>query len=72
MDQDWISTGKANRLLNIGITDLTFRLKFRECLRFRMTPGGQFRWFKPDVAALAASGEEKQEEPDKPKGPKVA
>lgn len=56
--EEWIPTGKANRILNIGIGDDTFREKFRDCIRWKMTPGGQFRWSREDVEAVACMGED--------------
>ena len=53
VDQDWISTGKANRLLNAGIGDTTFKEKFRDCIPWRLTPGGHYRWLRAAVEEIA-------------------
>lgn len=53
MTELWISTGEANRIFNCGISDCTFRNKMRGIIRSRLTPGGNIRWFKPDVEAAA-------------------
>ena len=53
---EWISTGAATRLANLGITEQTFRLKFRECIRWKLTPGGHIRWSREDVEAIAQNG----------------
>lgn len=53
MTDAWISTGKANRILNAGICDATFRDKFREFIPWKLTPGGQFRWLRAAVEELA-------------------
>jgi hypothetical protein len=55
--QDWITTSQANRILNIGICDRTFREKMREALPWQLTPGGQIRWSRAAVEALAQMGE---------------
>lgn len=53
MCDDWISTGKANKLLNCGMCTKTFRDKFRNLIPYKMTEGGQFRWNRKAVEALA-------------------
>lgn len=58
MRDPWISTGKANRILNSGICDDTFREKLQNSVRWKRTPGGQFRWNREDVEALARKDEE--------------
>ena len=52
MDQDWISTGDATRLLNAGIGTKTFRLKFRDCIPWKLTPGGHYRWLRSAIDTL--------------------
>ena len=52
-DTNWISTGKANQILDCGIADATFRDKFKDCLPWRKTPGGQFRWLRKAVEEVA-------------------
>ena len=52
VEQTWISTSKANRLLDLGICDDTFREKFRPYLPWKLTPGGQFRWLRAAVLEL--------------------
>ncbi len=54
-DQDWISTGKANRIFGGGIDDRTFRDKFRGCIPNKLTPGGHFRWLRSAVEKLKPS-----------------
>ena len=54
----WISTGQANKLVNIGICDRTFREKFRECLRWKLTPGGHIRWSREDVESVAVNSDQ--------------
>jgi len=56
---EWISTGKANRIFDGGIDDRTFRDKFRDALRTKLTPGGQFRWLRTEVEQLAHAPEAK-------------
>lgn len=58
MREPWISTGKANRIMDLGICDATFRDKFRGSIRWKLTPGGQYRWSREDVEAVARMGEE--------------
>ena len=50
--QAWIATGKANRILDLGICDDTFRDKFRDCIPWKLTPGGQMRWLRSAVEEL--------------------
>ena len=50
---EWISTGDANRLLNGGICGKTFRDKFRDCIPWKLTPGGHIRWLKSAVEDIA-------------------
>lgn len=52
-NQEWISTGDANRILNCGVCPRTFRDKFRDCIPWKVTPGGQYRWLKSAVEELA-------------------
>lgn len=54
VNQDWVSTSRANRILNCGICDDTFREKFRESIRWKLTPGGQYRWNRKDLEELAS------------------
>lgn len=51
--QDWISTGRANQILNIGICDDTFRDKFKDSIPWMLTPGGKVRWNRQAVLELA-------------------
>ena len=53
LDQVWISTTKANQILDGGICDRTFREKFRECLPWKLTPGRQLRCLRAAVEELA-------------------
>lgn len=57
MREEWIGTGKANRILNTGICDDTFREKLKNSVRWHLTPGGQFRWNREDVESLARKNE---------------
>jgi len=58
-DKNWISTGKANKIFNQGIDDRTFRDNFRDCVQNHLTPGGQFRWFRPEVEQLRDAPKDK-------------
>ena len=49
----WISTGKANRILDGGICDDTFRDKFKDSLPWKLTPGRHMRWLRSAVEDLA-------------------
>ncbi len=51
----WISTGEANRIFNGGISDNTFRDKFRGCITNRLTRGGQHRWLRAEVEKIATA-----------------
>lgn len=53
MKAEWVSTSQANRILSIGICDRTFREKFRESIRWVLTPGGHIRWSQEDLRVLA-------------------
>ena len=52
-DQEWISTGKAAKLL--GYSRWTFLDKFQDCLPCRVLPSGHRRWLESAVSQLAAS-----------------
>ena len=56
MTEEWITTTAANAILNTGISDRTFRDSFRDCLPWKPTPGGKFRWLKVAVEELAHAG----------------
>ena len=49
----WVRTGEANRILGVGITEKTFRDKFRDILPWHWTKGGRMEWLKEAVEALA-------------------
>ncbi len=49
----WISTGAALKLMNLGICATTFREKFRDCLPWKLTPGGHIRWNRAAIQELA-------------------
>jgi hypothetical protein len=53
MIPEYITTTEANAILNTGISDRTFRDSFRDCLPWKPTPGGKFRWLKSAVEELA-------------------
>lgn len=58
MRDPWISTGKANRIMDLGICDRTFREKFKDSIRWKFTPGGQYRWSREDVETVKRMGDE--------------
>jgi hypothetical protein len=53
LDLPWITTHEANLIMDVGICDATFRLKFRDCIRWKLTPGGHYRWLKVEVQEIA-------------------
>jgi len=53
MSGDWIPTSEANDIFDGGISDQTFRLKFRDYLPWKLTPGGKLRWLRSAVQELA-------------------
>lgn len=52
MTENWVSTGDAMRMLNLGIHVKTFREKFRDFIPCRKTPGGHLRWNAAAILAL--------------------
>jgi hypothetical protein len=58
MTATWISTGKANQILDSGFNGQTFRTTLRDAIPWKRTPGGHFRWLRSAVEALAASNEQ--------------
>ena len=50
MSEEWISTGKAARM--VGYHRVTFLAKFQYALPCRILPSGHRRWLKSAVVAL--------------------
>ena len=55
---DWINTKTANEIMDSGVTDRTFRDKFKDIIRTKKTPGGHLRWDKESVKAAAGEDSE--------------
>jgi hypothetical protein len=53
MTSAWITTREANEILDGGISDQTFRIKFRDHIPWKLTPGGKLRWLRSAVQELA-------------------
>ena len=50
MDQQWISTGEAIRMLGFSLSPRTFRDKYEKLMPWFKTDGGHFRWLKSAVS----------------------
>lgn len=49
VDQDWISTGDAIRILGFYLSAHTFRTKYQGVIPSVLTPGGHYRWSRQSV-----------------------
>lgn len=52
-EKNWISTGTAMRIMDLGISPETFRTKFRDWIPWKLTPGGHLRWMEQVVRKVA-------------------